>query len=67
MIIDAPSSAARNMKVTVHGRDLQLRRSVIAMAAEHSTSVSSFCAVVIRAELRDRWLERALTTRFESP
>jgi hypothetical protein len=67
MKIDDPSREPRDMKVTVHGRDLHLRRSVMAMAATCGTSVSNACAVVIRAELRDRWLETALTTRFESP
>jgi hypothetical protein len=67
MKIDDPSREARDMKVTVHGRDLRFRQSVMAMAANCGTSVSNACAVVIRTELRDRWLETALTTRFESP
>ncbi len=64
--MDAPSPDPRNAKVTVHGRDLGLRRSVAAIAKTCDTSVSKVCAAVIRAELRDKWLDRALTTRFES-
>jgi hypothetical protein len=63
---DMPSGEPRNMKVTVHGRDLGLRLGVMALAAACGTSISNVCAVVMRAELRDRWLERALATRFES-
>lgn len=63
---DAPHPGPRRSKVTVHGRDTALREGVVAMAAKNGTSVSNACAVLIRAELIESWLERVITTRFES-
>jgi len=63
---DVPPNRSRATKVTAHGRDLELRRGVAAMAADCGQSVSHVCAVLVRAELRDRWLENVWMTRFES-
>jgi hypothetical protein len=63
---DVPPAEARDMKVTVHGRHPELRAGVSAWAAAAGTSVSNACAVLIRAELRDQWLNKVLATRIES-
>ena len=63
---DVPANEPRRSKVTAHALDENLHRKVLTMAANHGQSVSHACAVIIRAELTERWLERALMTRFES-
>lgn len=63
---DVPHFGPRRSKVTVHGRHSALRDGVVAMAATNGTSVSNACAVLIRAELTEGWLERVIATRFES-
>ena len=64
--IDEPANATRDSKITVHGRDADLRGGIACAAVEAKTSVSRACAVLMRAELRERWLERSISTRFES-
>lgn len=63
---DKPPGKGRTTKVTAHGCGLELRRGLVDAATACGVSVSYACAVVIRAELRERWLERAIMTRFES-
>ncbi len=63
---DTPSKASRDSKVTVHGRDSALREGFFARAEACGTSLSNACAVLMRAEMRERWLERSISTRFES-
>lgn len=63
---DVPSKASRDSKVTVHGRNTELRTGVVARAEACGTSLSNACAVLMRAEMRERWLERSILTRFES-
>lgn len=36
------------------------------IAGDNSVSLSYICAVLARAELRERWLDQACSTRFES-
>jgi hypothetical protein len=67
LVSDVAPPDARGTKVTVHGRDALLREGVAALAAKNGVSVSLACAVLIRAELRESWLDRAVVTRFESP
>lgn len=62
---DVPPNEPRKTKVTAHGRSDELREGVARMAADHGLSTSHVCAVIIRAELRERWLETAMT-RIES-
>lgn len=62
---DRPLKAARDSKVTVHG-NVSLRASIAARAEKCGTSLSNACAVLMRAELRERWLERSIATRIES-
>lgn len=63
---DLPTKASRDSKVTVHGRDAILREGIVARAGECGTSLSNACATLMRAEMRERWLERSISTRFES-
>jgi hypothetical protein len=63
---DLPSSEARSTKVTIHKQTPALREGIAVMASEHGTSVSHACAVLIRAELKEQWLDNVITTRFES-
>lgn len=63
---DVPSKASRDSKVTVHGRHAALRKWLVTRAGLCGTSLSNACAVLMRAELRERWLERSISTRFES-
>jgi len=63
---DVPHPGPRRSKVTVHGRHSALRDGIVVMAAANGTSVSNACAVLIRAELTEGWLERVIATRFES-
>lgn len=57
---DLPSKASRDSKVTVHGRNTVLRNGIVARAEMCGTSVSNACAVLMRAEMRERWLERSI-------
>lgn len=54
--------------VTAHVRDPQFKTDVQALAAGASVSVSRLCAVLVRSELREHWIERAISlpTQFES-
>ena len=63
---DRPLPGARKSKVTIHKKDPTLRERVSAMAGRHGTSVSHACAVLIRAESDEKWLEKVITTRIES-
>jgi len=49
-------------------RDPQFKVAVQQFARDAGVSVSRLCAVVVRTELRERWIERAvsLPTQFES-
>lgn len=57
---DVPSKASRDSKVTVHGRDTALRNGIVARAEKCGTSLSNACAVLMRAEMHERWLERSI-------
>lgn len=62
---DVAAGGNRKPKITahLHGAD---HDQVRALAECYEMSLSSFGAVLVRAELREQWLGRVLTTRFES-
>ncbi|HET6523188.1 hypothetical protein [Sphingopyxis sp.] len=60
----APDDARRS-KVTAHV-DGAAHAALTALAQAHGKGLSQIGAVLVRAELRDRWLEQAYSTRFES-
>lgn len=62
---DVAPDGRRKTKVTAHLKETD-HASLAALAMEHNESVSQIGAVLVRAELRDRWLERSCATRFES-
>ena len=63
---DTPTKASKKTKVTVHGREPGLRDGILARAVECGTSLSNACAVLMRAELSEQWLEQSIVTRSES-
>jgi hypothetical protein len=62
---DMAQPAKRKSKVTAR-LTAQDHDALTRMAGDNRISLSYACAVLVRAELRDRWLEKAITTRFES-
>ncbi|MEG3148189.1 hypothetical protein U1839_26370 [Sphingomonas sp. RT2P30] len=62
---DVVPSGSRKPKITARlqaSDHIQVR----ALAQEHNKSLSEAGAVLVRAELNEKWLHQALTTRFES-
>jgi hypothetical protein len=54
----ARSESMLDAKVTIHTRDERFREKVIAAAKQAHISVSNACALLVRAELDEKWLER---------
>ena len=53
-------TAGLDSKVTAHVRDAATRTGIRARAKCAGVSVSRACAVLVRTELAERWLERAM-------
>ena len=62
---DMAPPANRNAKVTAR-LTAEDHAELTTLADHHSVSLSLLGAVLARAELRDNWLEKACSTRFES-
>jgi hypothetical protein len=56
---DTPEMPERT-KVTAHAKSAAVKAGIIETARRASLSTSRVCAVLLRAELEERWLERAL-------
>lgn len=63
---DLPRTGPRRSTVTIHKKEPGLHERVAALAKANDVSVSRVCAALILAELRERWLKKVITTRFES-
>jgi hypothetical protein len=63
--MDKAPPANRNTKVTAR-LIAEVHAELTTLANHHSVSLSRVGAVLVRAELRDNWLEKACLTRFES-
>lgn len=62
---DAPPSGSRKAKVTARLKEPE-HAALVSLAGVHGESLSQIGVVLVRAELSARWLEQAITTRFES-
>ena len=62
---DIVPHGTRKPKVTARLKASE-HEAVKALALHHDESVSLVGAVLVRAELKERWLENACATRFES-
>lgn len=62
---DVVPDGTRTPKVTARLKEAD-HAALKALALHYDESLSQIGAVLVRAELRDRWLERACSTRFES-
>jgi hypothetical protein len=58
-----PSNRAAKVTVRLTSNDHGVLTKI---AGDNSVSLSYACAVLARAELRERWLDQACATRFES-
>ena len=63
---DNPPDAPRRSKVTFRASAAN-HEVLTSHATEHRGGLSLAGATLVRAELRERWLEASITTRFESP
>jgi hypothetical protein len=57
---DEPLEGKRTGKVTVRLPDLETKGRVVAHAREHGCGPSEAAGVLLRAELREHWLEAVL-------
>ena len=62
---DIIPDGTRTPKVTARLKNSE-HAALKALALQYDESLSQIGAVLIRSELKDRWLERACATRFES-
>lgn len=62
---DVAPGGSRKHKITAHLKSPE-HAALTALAVKHGVSLSHIGAVLVRDELRDRWLERSCPTRLES-
>lgn len=51
-----------SMKVTAHGADSDLKARLQDHARQSGLSLSRACALILNAELKERWLERSVNS-----